>query len=178
MIITLAVVTLLILCGGLVYWYFFADISLGWESIRPILIVCGICWTALVCLITLSFVGIQLWQISQLKKLSSTALQAEELTVSVTDLLVEEGAFAIPGIVLSYENRTIKFIPLFLYGQGVIGCVEVTLCTGNNVTRLSRLFMRAGQVSAWTLNQQRDLSRPGELFDEDAFFRLINVLLP
>jgi hypothetical protein len=38
--------------------------------------------------------------------------------------------------------------------------------------------MRAGQVSAWTLNQQRDLSRPGELFDEDAFFRLINVLLP
>lgn len=110
--------------------------------------------------------------------LTDTALQAEELTVSVTDLLVEEGAFAIPGIVLSYENRTIKFIPLFLYGQGVIGCVEVTLCTGNNVTRLSRLFMRAGQVSAWTLNQQRDLSRPGELFDEDAFFHLINVLLP
>ena len=70
-IITLAVVTLLILCGGLVYWYFFADISLGWESIRPILIVCGICWTALVCLITLSFVGIQLWHISRLKKLSS-----------------------------------------------------------------------------------------------------------
>ncbi|SNY79307.1 ImcF-related family protein [Enterobacter sp. CC120223-11] len=70
-IITLAVVTLLILCGGLLYWYFFADISLGWESIRPILIVCGICWTALVCLITLSFVGIQLWQISRIKKLSS-----------------------------------------------------------------------------------------------------------
>ncbi|MBZ6397682.1 MULTISPECIES: ImcF-related family protein [Pantoea] len=74
-IITLAVVTLLILCGGLVYWYFFADISLGWESIRPILIVCGICWTALVCLITLSFVGIQLWQISQLKKLSSKGVK-------------------------------------------------------------------------------------------------------
>jgi type VI secretion system protein ImpL len=74
-IITLAVVTLLILCGGLVYWYFFADISLGWESIRPILIVCGICWTALVCLITLSFVGIQLWQISQLNKLSSKGVK-------------------------------------------------------------------------------------------------------
>ena len=74
-IITLAVVTLLILCGGLVYWYFFADISLGWESIRPILIVCGICWTALVCLITLSFVGIQLWQISQVKKLSSQGVK-------------------------------------------------------------------------------------------------------
>jgi len=70
-IITLAVVTLLILCGGLVYWYFFADISLGWESIRPILIVCAVCWIAFVCLIALSFVGIQLWQISQLKKLSS-----------------------------------------------------------------------------------------------------------
>jgi len=70
-IITLAVVTLLILCGGLVYWYFFADISLGWESIRPILIVCAVCWIAFVCLIALSFVGIQLWQISRLKKLSS-----------------------------------------------------------------------------------------------------------
>jgi len=110
--------------------------------------------------------------------LADTALQAEELTVSVTDLLVEEGTFDIPGIVLNYENRTIKFIPIFLYGQGVIGCVEVTLCTGNNVTRLSRLFMRAGQLSAWSLNQQRNVSRPGELFDEDAFFRLINVLLP
>jgi Uncharacterized protein conserved in bacteria len=70
-IITLAVVTLLILCGGLVYWYFIADISLGWESIRPILIVCAVCWIAFVCLIALSFVGIQLWQISRLKKLSS-----------------------------------------------------------------------------------------------------------
>lgn len=70
-IITLAVVTLLILCGGLVYWYFFADISLGWESIRPILIFCAVCWIAFVCLIALSFVGIQLWQISRLKKLSS-----------------------------------------------------------------------------------------------------------
>jgi type VI secretion system protein ImpL len=70
-IITLAVVTLLILFGGLVYWYFFADISLGWESIRPILIVCAVCWIAFVCLIALSFVGIQLWQISRLKKLSS-----------------------------------------------------------------------------------------------------------
>jgi len=70
-IITLAVVTLLILCGGLVYWYFSADISLGWESIRPILIVCAVCWIAFVCLIALSFVGIQLWQISRLKKLSS-----------------------------------------------------------------------------------------------------------
>lgn len=70
-IITLAVVTLLILCGGLVHWYFFADISLGWESIRPILIVCAVCWIAFVCLIALSFVGIQLWQISRLKKLYS-----------------------------------------------------------------------------------------------------------
>ena len=70
-IITLAVVTLLILCGGLAYWYFFADISLGWESIRPILIVCAVCWIAFVCLIALSFVGIQLWQISRLKKFSS-----------------------------------------------------------------------------------------------------------
>lgn len=70
-IIALAVVTLVILCGGLLYWYFAVDVSLGWESVRPLLIVCGIAWIALVCLIVLGFLGVQLWQICHVKTLST-----------------------------------------------------------------------------------------------------------
>lgn len=70
-IIALAVVTLVILCGGLLYWYFAVDVSLGWESVRPLLIVCGIAWIALVCLIVLGFLGVQLWQICYVKTLST-----------------------------------------------------------------------------------------------------------
>ncbi|KJX00118.1 type VI secretion protein VasK [Enterobacter roggenkampii] len=69
--ITLAVVTLVILFGGLLYWYFAVDVSLGWESVRPLLIVCGIAWIALVCLIVLGFLGVQLWQIWHVKTLST-----------------------------------------------------------------------------------------------------------
>ncbi|WP_395299476.1 ImcF-related family protein [Enterobacter quasiroggenkampii] len=69
--ITLAVVTLVILFGGLLYWYFAVDVSLGWESVRPLLIICGIAWIALVCLIVLGFLGVQLWQIWHVKTLST-----------------------------------------------------------------------------------------------------------
>ncbi|EOX3821986.1 ImcF-related family protein [Enterobacter quasiroggenkampii] len=69
--ITLAVVTLVILFGGLLYWYVAVDVSLGWESVRPLLIICGIAWIALVCLIVLGFLGVQLWQIWHVKTLST-----------------------------------------------------------------------------------------------------------
>lgn len=110
--------------------------------------------------------------------LVGTGLNVETLTASVTDLLVEGGAFDISGIVLRYENRTIKFMPVFLYGQGVTGCVETTFHAGGHVTSLGRLFMRTGNVSNWTFNPQSALSRPGNIFDEDAFFHLIASLLP
>jgi len=110
--------------------------------------------------------------------LAGTGLNMEKLTVSVTDLLVEGGAFNISAIVLSFENRAIKFLPIFLYGQGVTGGVEVTLHAGGGITSLGRLFMRAGNVSDWTFNPYSNLSRPGQLFDEDIFFRLITSLLP
>jgi hypothetical protein len=58
--------------------------------------------------------------------LTDTGLNVEPLTVSVPDLLVEGGAFDISGIVLRYDNRAVNFMPIFLYGQGVAGCVEVT----------------------------------------------------
>lgn len=110
--------------------------------------------------------------------LEATGLKVETLTISVADLLVEGGAFEIDGIVLRYENRSVKFMPVFLYGQGVTGCVEVTFHTGGYVTPLGRLFMRSGTVNDWTFTPAGALPRPGQGFDESTFFGLILVLLP
>ena len=65
------VVTLAILFGGLFYWYFAVDLSLDWESVRPVLIACSIFWIALVCLLALGFLGAQLWQICRIKKFAT-----------------------------------------------------------------------------------------------------------
>ncbi|HEF0010617.1 MULTISPECIES: hypothetical protein [Citrobacter] len=110
--------------------------------------------------------------------LVDTGLNVESFTVSVTDLLVEGGAFEITGIVLCYDDRAVKFVPVFLYGQGVTGCVETTFHNGERVTSLGRLFMRSGTVSDWTFSPPGALSRPGQDFDESAFFGLILSLLP
>jgi len=110
--------------------------------------------------------------------LVDTGLNVEAFTVSVTDLLVEGGAFDIAGIVLRYDDRAVKFVPVFLYGQGVTGCVEATFHNGAHVTPLGRLFMRSGTVSDWTFTPPGALSRPGQGFDESTFFGLILSLLP
>lgn len=110
--------------------------------------------------------------------LVGTGLNVETLTASVTDLLVEGGAFDISGIVLRYENRTIKFMPVFLYGQGVTGCVETNFHNEGLVTPLGRLFMRSGTVNKWTFTPPGALSPSGQGFDESTFFGLILVLLP
>lgn len=107
-----------------------------------------------------------------------TGLTPEMLTTSVTDLLVEGGAFDISGIILRYDDRSVKFMPIFLYGQSVTGCVEVTFHKGGLVNSLGRLFMRSGSVSDWTFTPPGALSRPGQRFDESAFFSLILALLP
>jgi hypothetical protein len=39
-------------------------------------------------------------------------------------------------------------MPIFLYGQGVAGCVEVTFCSGYKVISQGRLFMRVGNAMA------------------------------
>lgn len=110
--------------------------------------------------------------------LAGTGLQPEMFTVSVTDLLVEGGAFEISGIFLRYDDRAVKFMPVFLYGPGVTGGVEVTLHTERCETSLGRLFMRSGTVSDWTFAPPGALSRPGQSFDESTFFNLIFTLLP
>ncbi|OKB64750.1 hypothetical protein BHU62_20865 [Serratia marcescens] len=110
--------------------------------------------------------------------LVDTGLNVEEFAVSVTDLLVESGAFEIAGIVLRIDDRAVKFMPVFLYGQGVTGCVEATFHNVENVTSLGRLFMRSGTANNWTFTPPGTLSRPGQCFDESTFFGLILALLP
>jgi len=110
--------------------------------------------------------------------LTGTGLNVEPLTVSVLDLLVEGGAFEISGIVLHYDSRAVKFMPIFLYGQGVAGCVEVTFCSGGKVISQGRLFMRVGSVNGWFFTPPDTSSRSGQLFDEAIFYGLILALLP
>ncbi|HHR4016572.1 TPA: hypothetical protein ACS5Z6_004731 [Salmonella enterica] len=110
--------------------------------------------------------------------LVGTGLNVETLSTSVMDLLVEGGAFEIDALVLRIDDRSVKFVPVFLYGQGVTGCVEVTFHNGRLMTPLGRLFMRSGTVNNWSFTPAGTLSRPGQRFDESAFFNLILVLLP
>ncbi|PXV75485.1 hypothetical protein [Pantoea sp. PNA 03-3] len=109
--------------------------------------------------------------------LADTGLNVETLPVSVTDLLVG-GAFDISAAVLRYDERSVKFIPVYLYGQGVTGCVEATFHNGGLVTPLGRLFMRSVTVKNWTFVPPGALSPSGQAFDESTFFGLILALLP
>ncbi|MEE9659093.1 hypothetical protein [Enterobacter cloacae complex sp. CARB60] len=110
--------------------------------------------------------------------LTGTGLNVEPLAAFVPDLLVEGGTFEISGIVLRYDSRAVKFMPIFLYGQGVAGCVDVTFCSGEKIISQGRLFMRVGCVSNWTYTPPETSSQSGQLFDEGTFFGLILALLP
>jgi hypothetical protein len=110
--------------------------------------------------------------------LADTGLNAETLSVSVTDLLAEGGAFEISAVVLRYGDRVVKFVPVFLYGQGVTGCVEATLDGEGHVTFLGGLFMRSGSLNDWSFTPPGALSRPAQRFDDSTFFGLIFALLP
>ncbi|UAN41041.1 hypothetical protein KGP24_00640 [Enterobacter sp. JBIWA008] len=110
--------------------------------------------------------------------LVGTGLNVETLNTPVTDLLVEGGRFDIATLVLRIDDRSVKFVPAFLYGQGVTGCVEATFHNGGLVTSLGRLFMRSGTVNNWTFVPPDALSRSGPGFDESTFFGLILALLP
>ncbi|MEB2420599.1 hypothetical protein [Citrobacter sp. R-1.5.2] len=110
--------------------------------------------------------------------LESTGLSVEAYSTSVTDLLVEGRVFDIDALVLRIDDRSVKFVPVFLYGQGVTGCVEATFHNGRLVTPLGRLFMRSGTVNNWTFTPPGALSPSGQSFDESIFFGLILALLP
>ncbi|NDJ59151.1 hypothetical protein GWD52_19605 [Enterobacteriaceae bacterium 4M9] len=109
--------------------------------------------------------------------LTDTGIQTEKTSVTLIELLIGGRPFSVPGILLRYQNRTVKFIPAFLYGQGVTGCVEVSLCVDNNMTALCRLYMRSGQDTNWRYSLP-DAPGGRSAFCEDAFFEIIEPLLP
>ncbi|NTZ38565.1 hypothetical protein EXW94_12615 [Enterobacter sp. JMULE2] len=110
--------------------------------------------------------------------LDGTGLKVGTFSVCVTDLLAEVRAFDIDGIVLRVDDRAVKFTPVFLYGQSVVGRVDVTLHAEGCITSVGRLFMQAGQLNDWRLTQPGAPAMPGEHFDEGAFFGLILSRLP
>lgn len=110
--------------------------------------------------------------------LTDTGIRTESTTVSLVELLTGGRAFSLPGIHLSYENRKVKFTPVFLYGQGVTGCVEVSLRNDNNVTPLCRMFMRSAESTDWTWSPSGMATGHRREFGEDAFYDMVEGLLP
>jgi hypothetical protein len=51
--------------------------------------------------------------------LTDTGISAEAVSVLLVEFLIGGRAFNVPGIHLRYENRMMKFTPVFLYGQGL-----------------------------------------------------------
>lgn len=109
--------------------------------------------------------------------LTDTGIETNSTNVSLVEFLLGGRMFNIPGIQLRYENRTVKFTPVFLYGQGVTGCVEATLCAEGTTTPLCRLFMRCAEHDSWTWRPVGWSTRPGEAFNEDVFFNVVEGLL-
>lgn len=109
--------------------------------------------------------------------LDGTGIRTESTSVSLVEFLIGGMAFSVPGIHLHYQNKKVKFTPVFLYGQGVTGCVETSLCADANVMPLCRLFMRAGENTDWTWRPAGMSTAPGGVFGEDVFFEMIEGLL-
>lgn len=110
--------------------------------------------------------------------LAGTDIRITTFNTPLIEFLIGGGTFSVPGIELRYQQRGIRFTPIYLYGQGVTGCMEVSLFTVGASNSLYRLFMRNGHQDAWSWLPASVLSRQSSLFDEDAFFTMIEPLLP
>ncbi|MER0047724.1 type VI secretion protein VasK, partial [Pectobacterium odoriferum] len=64
-------ITFLILLGGLIYWFFVEDHVVEWSVIYPVLLVSGLIWIALACVVSLVFLAVHLWIISRIKRSST-----------------------------------------------------------------------------------------------------------
>ncbi|HAV1831861.1 TPA: hypothetical protein JG914_004721 [Enterobacter hormaechei subsp. steigerwaltii] len=109
--------------------------------------------------------------------LEGTGIEIRSFTVSLNELLISEGTFALTGVALCYGDRTIKFTPAFLYGQSVTGCVDVTLYHGVSPHLIYRLFMRSSDGPFWTYSIHEGQAGHRRPFDEEAFFSMIGSLL-
>ncbi len=108
--------------------------------------------------------------------LVGTGIKTTRQPVSLVDLLAGRAAFSLPRITVIYDQRKMLFTPVFLYGHGVTGGIEVALSAEGSMTTTGRLYMKAGAQKAWsfTLNN----STTPERLTEEAFFSLIESLIP
>ncbi|WP_330985508.1 MULTISPECIES: hypothetical protein [Enterobacterales] len=109
--------------------------------------------------------------------LAGTGIGIESTAVSLIEYLIGGKAFNVPGILLRYENKTVEFTPVFLYGQGVTGCMEVIFCADRNSTSAYRLFMRSSENTRWTWGPTGPGWMPRCEFNEDVFFDMVSRLL-
>lgn len=110
--------------------------------------------------------------------LAGTEIRTEATAISLIESLIGGSAFSVPGITLHYAQRSIRFTPIFLYGQGVTGCIEIYLAVDGAIRPLYRLFMRSGEQDNWTWCPAGTIGRNPVRFDEEAFFTMIAPLLP
>ncbi|HHS9673522.1 TPA: hypothetical protein ACTW9M_005053 [Klebsiella michiganensis] len=110
--------------------------------------------------------------------LAGIGISTEATTTSLIEFLTGGSAFSMPGMTLRYAQRSIRFTPIFLYGQGVTGCMEVCLYAGGDIRPLYRLFMRSGGQNDWTWCPAGAQGENPARFDEEAFFTMIVPLLP
>ncbi|MDH2066232.1 hypothetical protein [Pantoea sp. GD03673] len=110
--------------------------------------------------------------------LEGSGLVIKTRPIKVVELLLRNGSFPVTEITVSLEGRTLSFTPLFLYGQGVTGCTEVTLSIERKQTTLTRLLMRSGRNSEWLCCPVNTAYRCETYFDEEMFFCLLSKLLP
>jgi len=121
---------------------------------------------------------ISLLQESMETWLVGTEIRTEATAISMIEFLIGGSAFSVPGIALHYAQRSIQFSPVFLYGQGVTGCIEVCLTADGKISPLYRLFMRCGEQDNWTWCPAGAQNGNPARFDEEAFFTMIAPLLP
>ncbi|MFP1867438.1 hypothetical protein [Lonsdalea quercina] len=110
--------------------------------------------------------------------LAETGIRLITRHCALTEMLISNRTFTVPCFELHYENRVVKFTPVFLYGQGVTGCVDVTLAAGEPASALCRLFMRSAESQSWTYTPAHNPGGQRVAFDEEAFFTVIAPLLP
>lgn len=110
--------------------------------------------------------------------LTGSGIRVIESHCSFTENLIGSAVFTMPAIELHFENRIVRLTPSFLYGQGVTGCVDVTLIADEQRAVLGRLFMRSAESTDWTCTTSLSAARNRIVMEEDTFFELITPLLP
>ncbi|MDI9768060.1 hypothetical protein QM327_16020 [Pantoea dispersa] len=110
--------------------------------------------------------------------LAGTEIRTEATATSLIEFLIGGRVFSVPGINLHYLQRSIRFTPIFLYGQGVTGCIKVCLHADKDIRPLYRLFMRSGEQDDWSWCLAGAQSGNYIRLDEEAFFTMIALLLP